>query len=138
MIKYYCDKCQKEIEKKDKYNITIQTYKGELINEDIELCGDCANTIDKFTFPILDTRNYEFQEELDKLKEETEELLVAIDKYKGKEEIILIDEVIEESYDVIQVVVNILYRLGLLEFMSEGLEKHIEKLKKRGWKFEGK
>ena len=32
MIKYYCDKCQKEIEKKDKYNITIQTYKGELIN----------------------------------------------------------------------------------------------------------
>ena len=134
----YCDKCQKEIEKKDKYNITIQTYKGELINEDIELCGDCANTIDKFTFPILDTRNYEFQEELDKLKEETEELLVAIDKYKGKEEIILIDEVIEESYDVIQVVVNILYRLGLLEFMSEGLEKHIEKLKKRGWKFEGK
>jgi hypothetical protein len=138
MIKHYCDKCQKEIEKKDKYNITIQTYKGELINEDIELCGDCANTIDKFTFPILDTRNYEFQEELDKLKEETEELLVAIDKYKGKEEIILIDEVIEESYDVIQVVVNILYRLGLLEFMSEGLEKHIEKLKKRGWKFEGK
>ncbi len=128
MIKHYCDKCQKEIEKKDKYNITIQTYKGELINEDIELCGDCANTIDKFTFPILDTRNYEFQEELDKLKEETEELLVAIDKYKGKEEIILIDEVIEESYDVIQVVVNILYRLGLLEFMSEGLEKHIEKL----------
>lgn len=138
MIKHYCDKCQKEIEKKDKYKITIQTYKGELINEDIELCGDCANTIDKFTFPILDTRNYEFQEELDKLKEETEELLVAIDKYKGKEEIILIDELIEESYDVIQVVVNILYRLGLLEFMSEGLEKHIEKLKKRGWKFEGK
>ena len=138
MIKHYCDKCQKEIEEKDKYNITIKTYKGELINEDIELCGDCANTIDKFTFPILDTINYEFQEELDKLKEETEELLVAIDKYKGKEEIILIDEVIEESYDVIQVVVNILYRLGLLEFMSEGLEKHIEKLKKRGWKFEGK
>ena len=138
MIKHYCDKCQKEIEEKDKYNIAIKTYKAELINEDIELCGDCANTIDKFTFPILDTRNYEFQEELDKLKEETEELLVAIDKYKGKEEIILIDEVIEESYDVIQVVVNILYRLGLLEFMSEGLEKHIEKLKKRGWKFEGK
>ena len=137
MIKHYCDKCQKEIEKKDKYNITIQTYKGELINEDIELCGDCANTIDKFTFPILDTRNYEFQEELDKLKEETEELLVAIDKYKGKEEIILIDEVIEESYDVIQVVVNILYRLGLLEFMSEGLEKHIKKLKARGWNFKG-
>lgn len=64
-------------------------------------------------------------------------MLVAIDKYRGKEEIIL-DEVIEESYDVIQVVVNILYRLGLLEFMSEGLKKHIEKLKKRGWKFEGK
>ena len=27
MIKHYCDKCQKEIEEKDKYNITIQTYK---------------------------------------------------------------------------------------------------------------
>ena len=68
MIKHYCDKCQKEIEEKDKYNITIKTYKGELIYDDIELCGDCADTINKFTFPILDTRNYEFQEELDKFQ----------------------------------------------------------------------
>ncbi|WP_307993813.1 hypothetical protein [uncultured Intestinibacter sp.] len=136
MIKHYCDKCKKEIEEKDKYKITIKTYKGALIDDDIELCGDCANTIDKFTFPILDTRNYEFQEELDKLREETEELIEAANKY-NQNEVICIDEVIEESYDVIQVVVNILYRLGLLEFMSEGLEKHIKKLKARGWNFKG-
>lgn len=142
MIKHYCDKCKKEIEEKEKYKITIKTYKGALIDDDIELCGDCANTIDKFTFPILDTRCYKFQEELDKLKEETGELLEAIDLYRGEkdEEVILIarDNVIEESYDVIQVVINILYRLGLLEFMSYGLEKHIDKLKDRGWKFENK
>lgn len=27
MIKHYCDKCQKEIEEKDKYNITIKHIK---------------------------------------------------------------------------------------------------------------
>lgn len=53
MIKYICDKCGAEI-----------------------------NSVDTFPFPILDTSCYEFKEELDKLKEETEELLEAIDIYR--------------------------------------------------------
>lgn len=113
MIKYICDKCGAEI-----------------------------NSVDTFHFPILDTSCYEFKEELDKLKEETEELLEAIDIYRenNDEEIALIarDGVIEESYDVIQVIINILYRLQLLELMSNGLEKHIEKLNDRGWEFKNK
>ena len=72
--------------------------------------------------------------ELEKLKEETEELLGAVIKYKTNE-FVLIDNVIEEGYDVIQVVVNIIDRLGLIDYMQEGLERHIEKLKGRGWKF---
>ena len=87
-------------------------------------------------FPILDTADIPFEIELEKLREETEELIEAANLYNNNE-VICIDEVIEESYDVIQVVVNILYRLGLLEFMSEGLEKHIKKLKARGWNFKG-
>ena len=136
MIKHYCDKCKKEIEEKDKYKITIKTYKGALIDDDIELCGDCANTIDKFTFPILDTRNYEFQEELDKLREETEELIEAANLYNNNE-VICIDEVLGEAFDVVQVTINILDRLGMVEYIPEGLEKHIEKLKARGWNFKG-
>lgn len=136
MIKHYCDKCKKEIKEEDKFKIEIKTYKGELIKSDIDLCEKCAEELDKFNFPILDTRCFKFEEELDKLKEETGELLEAIEKYRGKKEgLVIVDEVIEESYDVIQVVINILYRLELLEFMPEGLEKHIEKLKRRGWKF---
>ena len=36
-------------------------------------------------FPILDTTNIEFGVELDKLREETEELIEAADKYRKNE-----------------------------------------------------
>lgn len=134
MIKHYCDKCKKEIEEKDKYKIEIRTYKRELIRDDIELCENCAEEIDKFNFPILDTKWYKLEEELDKLKEETGELLEAI-KLFTTNGLISLNDVIEESYDVIQVVINIIYRLGLMDYMQDGLEIHIEKLKSRGWKF---
>lgn len=88
-------------------------------------------------FPILDTSEIGFEIELEKLKEETEELLGAVIKYKTNE-FELIDNVIEESYDVIQVVVNIIDRLGVMDYMTEGLERHIEKLRRRGWKFKMK
>lgn len=134
MIKHYCDKCKKEIEEKDKYKIEIRTYKRELIQDDIELCEKCAEEIDKFNFPILDTKCYKLEEELNKLKEETGELLEAI-KLFTTNGLISLNDVIEESYDVIQVVINIIYRLGLMDYMQDGLEIHIEKLKNRGWKF---
>lgn len=134
MNKHYCDKCRKEIKEEDKFKIEIKTYKGELIKSDIDLCEKCAEELDKFNFPILDTSEIEFEIELEKLKEETEELLGAVIKYKTNE-FELIDNVIEEGYDVIQVVVNIIDRLGLIDYMQEGLERHIEKLKGRGWKF---
>ena len=46
MIKHYCDKCKKEIEEKDKYKITIKTYKGALIDDDI--LGSCLLTREKW------------------------------------------------------------------------------------------
>lgn len=90
-----------------------------------------------FYFPTLDTSKIDFEVELEKLKEETEELLEAAIKYKTNklQQFELKDYVIEESYDVIQVVVNIIDRLGIMDYMTEGLEEHIEKLKSRGWKF---
>lgn len=86
-------------------------------------------------FPILDTINIEFGVELDKLREETEELIEAADKYRKNE--ICIDKVLEEAFDVVQVTINIIDRLGMIEYMPEALEIHIEKLKARGWTFKG-
>ncbi|MFR1851169.1 hypothetical protein [Intestinibacter sp.] len=87
-------------------------------------------------FPILDTTNIKFEVELEKLREESEELVEAANKY-SKNEIICIDEVLEEACDVVQVTINILDRLGMIEYVPEAIEKHIEKLKKRGWDFKG-
>ena len=58
-------------------------------------------------FPILDTTNIKFEVELEKLREESEELVEAANKY-SKNEIICIDEVLEEACDVVQVTINIL------------------------------
>ena len=87
-------------------------------------------------FPILDTTNIKFEVELEKLREESEELVEAADKY-NKNEVICIDKVLEEALDVVQVTINILDRLGMIEYIPEALERHIEKLKARGWNFKG-
>ena len=87
-------------------------------------------------FPILDTADIPFEIEFEKLREETEELIEAANLYNNNE-VICIDEVLEEAFDVVQVTINILDRLGMVEYIPEGLEKHIEKLKARGWNFKG-
>ena len=87
-------------------------------------------------FPILDTADIPFEIELEKLREETEELIEAANLYNNNE-VICIDEVLGEAFDVVQVTINILDRLGMVEYIPEGLEKNIEKLKARGWNFKG-
>ncbi|MFR2207534.1 MAG: hypothetical protein ACLS59_08355 [Clostridia bacterium] len=137
MIKYICDKCGKEVKRIELRQIEVLDADGNIKKAGIHWCEDCVskiNEMNRVSFPILDTSGIAFEVELDKLKEETEELLGAAIKYKTNE-IVTIDNVIEESYDVIQVVVNIIDRLGLMDYMQEGLEKHIEKLKGRGWEF---
>ena len=131
MIKHYCDKCRKEIKGKDIYIVEIST--GVLINKEFELCKICAENIDR-SFPVLDTSDITFEEEMSKFDEEVKELKEAIELFTSNE-LIPLDDVIEESYDVIQVVINLIDRLGLMDYMQEGLEKHIDKLKDRGWKF---
>ena len=137
MIKYICDCCGKEIKKGEIKQIKVHNnYTNRVEKEGIHWCEDCVSNNGKpgFNFPILDTSEIAFEVELDKLREETEELIGAAIKYKTNE-IVTIDNVIEESYDVIQVVINLIDKLELTDYMQEGLEKHIEKLKGRGWKF---
>lgn len=137
MIKYICDCCGKEIKKGEIKQIKVHdNYTNRVEKEGIHWCKDCVSNNGKpgFNFPILDTSEIAFEVELDKLREETEELIGAAIKYKTNE-IVTIDNVIEESYDVIQVVINLIDKLELTDYMQEGLEKHIEKLKGRGWKF---
>lgn len=80
-------------------------------------------------FPILDISKISLVEELDKLTEETHEFINAI---ANNDE----ENMIEEALDVIQVLVNILYRYELTDKLEEGLQIHIEKLKSRGWNIE--
>lgn len=137
MIKYICDCCGKEIKKGEIKQIKVHdNYTNRVEKEGIHWCKDCVSNNGKpgFNFPILDTSEIAFEVELDKLREETEELIGAAIKYKTNE-IVTIDNVIEESYDVIQVVINLIDKLELTDYMQEGLEKHIEKLKGRGWEF---
>lgn len=80
-------------------------------------------------FPVLDITHISLAEEVDKLSEENHEFINAI---SNNDE----DNMIEEALDVIQVLVNILYRYELTDKLEEGLKIHIEKLKSRGWNIE--
>lgn len=80
-------------------------------------------------FPVLDISKISLATEVDKLTEETHEFINAI--VNNDEE-----NMIEEALDVLQVVINILYRYELTDKLEEGLKIHIEKLKSRGWEIE--
>lgn len=80
-------------------------------------------------FPILDISGISLATEVDKLTEETHEFINAI---SNNDE----DNMIEEFFDVIQVMVNVLYRYQIAYKLEDGLQEHIEKLKSRGWEIE--
>lgn len=80
-------------------------------------------------FPILDISEISLATEVDKLTEETHEFINAI---ANNDE----ENMIEEFFDVIQVMVNVLYRYQITYKLDEGLKVHIEKLKSRGWEIE--
>lgn len=80
-------------------------------------------------FPVLDISKISLVEEVDKLTEETHEFINAI---MNNDE----DNMIEEALDILQVVMNILYRYELTDKLDEGLQIHIDKLKSRGWNIE--
>ncbi len=74
-------------------------------------------------FPVLDTDKYSILTEYAKLTEEVQEFIGAPDK----------ENLIEEFFDIIQVLVNIIDKNNLLNELPEGLDLHIKKLKSRGW-----
>ena len=80
-------------------------------------------------FPILDISQISLIEEVDKLTEETHEFINAI---SNNDE----ENIIEEFYDVIQVMINILYKYELIDELEKGLSLHNEKIVNRGWNIE--
>ncbi len=80
-------------------------------------------------FPALDISKYTTLEELNKLQEEVQEFKVAL---------LLDDEdnMLEEALDVIQVLINILNRYELTDYLEEALFIHKKKLMSRGWKLD--
>lgn len=103
-------------------------------------CDYCGNNFEmdeveefeidnKIQFPILDISEISLATEVDKLTEETHEFINAI---ANNDE----ENMIEEFFDVIQVMVNVLYRYQITYKLDEGLKVHIEKLKSRGWEIE--
>lgn len=77
-------------------------------------------------FPVLDIDEITTLEELEKLQEEVGEFIQAIENED-------MDNMKEEFFDVIQVLVNIMNRYNLVDDLEDDLEVHIEKLRKRNW-----
>lgn len=74
-------------------------------------------------FPVLNTDEYSILTEYSKLTEEVQEFIGATNK----------DNLVEEFFDVIQVLVNIMDKNNLLDALPDGLDKHIDKMNVRNW-----
>ena len=74
-------------------------------------------------FPVLNTDEYSILTEYSKLTEEVQEFIGATNK----------DNLVEEFFDVIQVMVNIMDKNNLLDALPDGLDKHIDKMNVRNW-----
>lgn len=74
-------------------------------------------------FPVLNTDEYSILTEYSKLTEEVQEFIGATNK----------DNLVEEFFDVIQVLVNIMDKNNLLDALPDGLDKHIDKMQSRNW-----
>lgn len=95
----------------------------------IKTQNDLINEYENIKFPILDISEISLATEVDKLTEETHEFINAL---SNNDE----DNMIEEFFDVIQVMVNVLYRYQITYKLEDGLQEHIEKLKSRCWNIE--
>lgn len=74
-------------------------------------------------FPVLNTDKYSILTEYSKLTEEVQEFIGAPNK----------ENLVEEFYDIIQVLVNIMDKNNLIDELQKGLDTHIEKMKAREW-----
>lgn len=108
----------------------------------------CEHNIKQNGILLIPITNEEFnnQTQFDrKVFEEINEFKSAIMSFriaKKYEELLketeqpIIENIVEEFYDVIQSMLQLMIFEGLtLEEIIEGQEKHFEKLEKRGWKF---
>lgn len=143
MIKYFCDKCGKEVEEKDLVLVMItgQEENGEYMlngmnpkNDSFEVCPECLKKIKNIgnAFPILDTDKFTMKEQIEKVKEESEEFIEACKLYENGE--IGSKKVIEEFFDIIQASLNTVDRLALIHLLEGGLGFHRRKMNDRGWK----
>lgn len=110
----------------------------------------CKNYVNNKSIKLKPITNEEFnnQTQFDrKVFEEINEFKSAIMSFriaKKYEELLketeqpIIENIVEEFYDVIQSMLQLMIFEGLtLEKIIEGQEKHFEKLESRGWKFNG-
>lgn len=96
----------------------------------------------KFTFPVLDISGISITEEYEKFDEKTKEFKDALYEYftyknsdiDSYEIVDKKDHVIEECFDVIQVMWNLIDRINITkDKRQEAYVKHIEKMIERGW-----
>ena len=80
----------------------------------------------KNKFTVLNINNISIEEEIEKLNEEVKEFIEAMEKEDS-------ENIVEEFYDVIQVLVNLTYKYNVTDDLGEGLHKHLRKIKERNW-----
>lgn len=150
MIKYYCDKCGKEIDTDEIYLVRVEGLNRENVFKhnlsEVQLCKECAENIKKVSvefYPVAQINHYDKETEQSILSKNYENFLFTmknidcINLKSTNSRFIPENEknLIKAGLNIIQSVCNLFDKYGVTKEIPKALQEHKERMKKENWTF---
>lgn len=139
MMKFYCDKCEKEISIDEIYIVDVSKFGREEIESEIQLCKECVEKIKKVDtslYPVKQVNRRDLSDETSDLLAYESEFIELLGKVKfdnvsieEKEQFMLI------GINIYQNILNIFDKVGLSKNIPDMIKKHKENMKSKNWDF---
>ena len=151
MIKYYCDKCGKEIDTEEIYLVEINKLNRKNIYEnnfnEVQLCKECAENIKRVNvefYPVAQINRYDKETEQSILSKNYESFLSSMRSIECRnsnlnskfiKEILTERDLIRSGLNIIQSVCNLFDKYEVTKEIPKALQEHKERMKKENWTF---
>lgn len=146
MIKYYCDKCGKEITYREVNIARVNKVDSKNWFEEVQLCKECAENIKKLSvefYPVAQINHYDKETEQSILSKNYESFLFTmknidcINLKSTNSKFIPENEknLIKAGLNIIQSVCNLFDKYGVTKEIPKSLQEHKERMKSENWTF---
>lgn len=142
MIRYFCDKCGKEMKPEEIFLVRIDEFSANVcINRfnEIQVCEECKEQImgpSVEIHPVKQVNRLDKQEEITNFMTQSHYLLEDCDNIDNDFETENYKEkLLEDGLNIVQNIFNIFDKYELTKQVPEAVTKHKERMKKENWTF---